>query len=583
MDPLKQADSVSVPLEAVLCTEELERRDSRPADYQAESRALVTLAQALADSPRTILQALADNILEVFGADSAGVSLLAEDGRRFYWPAIAGRWQPQIGGGTPREFGPCGDVLDHDAPLLFHHFERRYTYFMAVTPSAQECLLVPFYVEGKAVGTIWAITHDPKSRKFDREDLRMLSSLGRFASSAYWAVETLRRLERQSEALRDADRRKDEFLATLAHELRNPLAPISNTLQILRADESIDEPVRSACEMMDRHVGQIVWLVNDLLDLSRISRGTIELRKDQIELASPIHHAIEAIRPQCETLNHEVSVAMPARPIYVNADPVRLTQAVGNLLNNACKFTNPGGRIWLTVEREGEYAIIRVRDTGVGISDEQLPRIFDLYTQVDTSLERRQTGLGIGLMLVKNLIERHGGRVRAQSAGLGRGSEFVVHLPILADTPKPSVTRRNNKRNLRMARRILVVDDNRDSADSLARMLELAGNETHTAYDGLEAVEAAVAVQPHLMLLDIGMPKLNGYEAARKIRELPWGNDILLVAVTGWGQDEDRKKSEEAGFDGHVVKPVNREALMSLLSELEAARVSGRSSDLRRA
>ena len=234
MDTFKYAPGTSVPLESVLCTEELQRRPSRPPDYQAENRALVALTQALADSPRTILQTLADTILEVFGSESAGVSLVTADETRFYWPAIAGVWKPHIGGGTPRDFGPCGDVLDRNSPLLFKHFERRYPYFLPVTPLVQECLLVPFYVEGKAVGTIWAITHDPKARQFDNEDLRMLISLGRFASSAYWAVESLERLERQGEALRDADRRKDEFLATLAHELRNPLAPIRHAVEILR-------------------------------------------------------------------------------------------------------------------------------------------------------------------------------------------------------------------------------------------------------------------------------------------------------------------------------------------------------------
>ena len=332
--------------------------------------------------------------------------------------------------------------------------------------------------------------------------------------------------KRAEEALKEADRRKNEFLAMLAHELRNPLAPIRNALQILRLTEGNGEAVQSASAMMERQIGQMVRLVDDLLDVSRISRGKIELRKGRIELASAVNHAVEATRPLCESMDHELTVTLPPQPMYLNADPTRLAQVVGNLLNNACKFTDKGGRIWLTVEREGEQAVIRVRDTGIGIAADQLPRIFEMFTQVDTSLERSQSGLGIGLTLVKNLVEMHGGTVEVHSAGLGQGSEFVVRLPVLVETPKPPPPEPTvSEPTPTTARRILVVDDNRDSAESLAMLLKLTGNETHTAYDGLEAVEAAATFKPDVVLLDIGLPKLNGYEAARKIREQPWGKD----------------------------------------------------------
>jgi PAS domain S-box-containing protein len=1038
-----------VPLESVLRTEELTRRPSRPPDYESENRALVALAQALADSPRTVLQRLADTILDVLRADSAGLSLLTKDGTRFYWPAIAGIWQPHIGGGTPREFGPCGDVLDRNAPLLFTHFERRYTYFLPVTPPVEECLLVPFYVDGKAVGTIWAIAHD-HGRKFDAEDLRILVSLGRFASSAYQTVafvealdrrdavlqrsqhdlsqrvttlqtanvevddarraalnlmedavqsrqaaqalnvelrasekryrtlfesidegfciiekvagdagdpldfryleanpafaeqtgvgdvvgrtirqafpgeseewfatyenivrtgepirferglvtqgrvlelyafrvdddthgrvavlfkditerkqaelklydseqrftrfmhhlpglawikdaqgryvyandaatrvfrtgrndlygktdhevfppktaalftendrqaldngssvqtvealehedgvihhsivnkfaipglageavmvggvaiditelkqaeealrasqerlqlsqqvarvgtfdwnlatgvnlwtpeleriyglqpgefartqsawenliypddrpEALRRInlavetgepgeaewrvvwpdgqvrwlaarfqafkdsagtpvrltgvnlditerKQYEDALSESDRHKNEFLAMLAHELRNPLAPILVSIEILRRTQKLEgtegslqprtdraEPpddvsrrVGHALDVLRRQVGQMVRLVDDLLDAGRISRGKIELRRERVELSSIIHHVLEAVRPISERRDLELTTTLPTVPVYVNADPTRLAQIVGNLLNNACKFTERGGHIWLSVEPEeqpgddrveGEssrahpYVAIRVRDTGIGIAADQLEHVFEMFTQIDTSLDRSSTGLGIGLTLVKTLTEMHGGTVGLSSAGPGQGSEFVVRLPIQveADIAAPVVAPADQASTEPL--RILIVDDNRDSADMLAMLLKFTGHETFTAHDGAAAVEGAARLDPDVILLDIGLPGLNGYEAARRIRQQQRdGSRPILVALTGWGQDEDRRRSEEAGFDAHLVKPVDEVVLGKLLRRLtakphsEAARQYRRSS-----
>ena len=396
---------------------------------------------------------------------------------------------------------------------------------------------------------------------------------GQFGVVCYFYDITERRraekqLQEQAAALAEADRRKNEFLAMLAHELRNPLAPIRNAAQVLALSAGNREVVRSASEMIGRQVGQMVRLVDDLLDVSRISRGKIELRRERIELASSVHHAVEAARSLYHSMGHDLTVTLPPKPIYLNADPTRLAQVVGNLLNNACKFTDKGGRISLTVERAGGRAVIRVRDTGIGIAADQLPHIFDMFTQVDTSLERSVSGLGIGLTLVKNLVEMHDGTVEVSSAGLGRGSEFVVRLPVSAVTPEPPPEPPPGEPEPTTGRRILVVDDNRDSAESLADLLKLTGNETHTAHDGLEAVEAAATFRPGVVLLDIGLPKMNGYEAARKIRAQPWGKGMVLVALTGWGQDEDRRKSKEAGFDGHLVKPVDLAALTKLLAEL---------------
>ncbi len=370
--------------------------------------------------------------------------------------------------------------------------------------------------------------------------------------------------------LSESDRRKNEFLATLAHELRNPLAPIRNSLQIMRLTGGDREAAQSASEMMERQVGQMVRLVDDLVDVSRISRGKVELRKEPVELASAVNQAVEAAGPLCESMNHELSVTLAQQSMYVNADPTRLAQVIGNLLSNACKFTPRGGRISLTVEREGKQAVIRVQDNGIGIAAHDLPRIFDMFTQVDTSLERSISGLGIGLALVKNIMEMHDGTVEAHSAGVGHGSEFVVRLPVMVETPEPSLPEPAVSEPT-TALRILVVDDNRDSATSLAMLLKMTGNNTQIAYDGAEAVEAAETFRPDVVLLDIGLPKLNGFEAARKIREQLWGENTVLVALTGWGQEEDLRKSKDAGFDSHMVKPVDYAALMKLLAELQPA------------
>ena len=375
-------------------------------------------------------------------------------------------------------------------------------------------------------------------------------------------------LRESEERLREQDRRKNEWLATLAHELRNPLAPIRSGLQVLKLTPSGETAARASA-MIDRQLDQMVRLVDDLLDVSRINRGRIELQRERVELASLVYHAIDAARPAYELRGHKLSVTLPEIEVYLNADSTRLAQVLVNLLNNAGKFTDPGGRIRLIVELEAEQAVIRVQDNGIGIADDQLSSIFELFAQVDTSLERSRSGLGIGLTLVKRMVEMHDGTVEARSAGLGQGSEFVVRLPLLVEPPQsPSPEPAGAEPEASVPRRILVVDDNRDGAESLALLLQLAGHEVHTVYDGEAAVEAAAALRPDVILLDIGLPRLNGYEAARQIRERHGKNGIALVALTGWGQEEDRRLSREAGFDAHLVKPVDLAALVKLLASL---------------
>ena len=373
--------------------------------------------------------------------------------------------------------------------------------------------------------------------------------------------------------LSEADRRKNEFLAMLAHELRNPLAPISNAARALCLGARGGETLQAASEMLERQVGQMARLVDDLLDMSRITRGRIELRRHRVELAPIVEQAVEAVRAQYRNMQHELTVSLPPGPVYLDADPARLAQVISNLLTNAYKFTDSGGRVWLTIERIGDEAVIRVRDTGIGVDVRDLPRLFDMFAQVDTSLERSRDGLGIGLTLVKTLVELHGGGVEAHSDGLGRGSEFTVRLPVLAAAERPAPVPPPVEAIPTTGRRVLIVDDNEDGAESLAMLLELGGHETHKAHDGLAAMEAAERLRPDALLLDIGLPKLNGYEVCSRIRKEPWGRELLMVALTGWGQDEDRHRSREAGFDAHIVKPVDPGALLALLASSPAREV----------
>jgi PAS domain S-box-containing protein len=381
--------------------------------------------------------------------------------------------------------------------------------------------------------------------------------------------------KRTEEALREADRRKDEFLALLAHELRNPLAPLRNGLQVMRLASNDPQALSQTRAMMERQLGHMVRLIDDLLDVSRVSRNKMELRRARISLAEVVGHAIETARPQIDAAGLELTVSLPRQKIYLDADLTRLAQVVSNLLTNSAKYTERGGHVWLTAEQRPGELIVSVRDTGIGIPAEALPTIFDMFSQVDRSLERSRGGLGIGLALVKGLVEMHGGTVKAESPGPGKGSTFTVRLPTLESDPEPAPTApREVKSATGTGLRILVVDDNRDSTLSMAMMLQLMGDEVRTAHDGVAAVQAAETFQPHVILMDVGMPRMNGYEATRRIREQPWGQTINIIALTGWGQEGDRQRSQEAGCNGHLVKPVSLPDLQELLTRLRANRKS---------
>ncbi|HEX3999988.1 MAG TPA: CHASE3 domain-containing protein [Pirellulales bacterium] len=379
--------------------------------------------------------------------------------------------------------------------------------------------------------------------------------------------------QKQAEAkLLENDRRKDEFLATLAHELRNPLAPLRNALEVMRLDPDNRETFAHVNEIMERQLDHLVRLVDDLLDVSRITRGKIELRKERLDLSKVIESALETSRPLIEAGRHELSVALPPKPIYVLGDLTRLAQVVANLLNNAAKYTPPNGRISLAVERDGGEALIRVRDNGFGIPADMLPTVFDMFTQVERTRERAQGGLGIGLTLVRRLVEMHNGRVEAASEGTNKGSEFVIRLPIALDESPPHQVDGFNHHpatNHLPRRRVLVVDDNDDSLASLAMLVRMMGNDVRTAVDGPTALEAAREFRPEVVLLDVGLPGMNGHEVGRRMREMPEAKGAILVAQTGWGQTEDRRKSAAAGFDAHLVKPVDPAALQKILASLD--------------
>jgi signal transduction histidine kinase/CheY-like chemotaxis protein len=384
---------------------------------------------------------------------------------------------------------------------------------------------------------------------------------------------TARGLNRAEETLREADRRKDEFIATLSHELRNPLAPIRSAVEIMRNQRAAPSQLAASRDMIDRQVSHMARLIDDLLDVGRIARNKVKLRKEAVEMREAIRQTIESCEPQLKEKRHSLSVDLPGSPVYIDGDPVRISQILGNLLNNACKFTELNGRIAFALENSETDVTIRVSDNGVGIPANRLEGVFEMFEQVDPSNDVNRSGLGIGLSLTKQLVELHGGTITAISEGDGLGTTFIVKLPRLVGTiaaEASDVVANDGK--AASQKRVLVVDDNHDAAESLRVMMTLAGNLAEIANDGQEAVERARAFQPDVVLLDIGLPILDGYGVCRAIRAEPWGNRVYIVALTGWGQDEDRRRTKEAGFDTHLVKPVDPTLILKMIASGETDR-----------
>lgn len=424
-------------------------------------------------------------------------------------------------------------------------------------------MCVPLMVSGVPLGVVTFATAE-SGRRYTDADLALAVEL---AHRAGVAIENTRLYQ----ALREADRRKDEFLATLAHELRNPLSPIRNALELLKIPRLDEAAARHSREILERQVHHLVRLVDDLLDVSRVTRSKIELRKEPVEFATVVARAVETAAPLIELQGHHLEISVSSESLLLDADPVRLAQVVANLLTNSAKYTEANGRIWLTAAREENQAVLRVRDTGIGIAPDMLPHVFDLFVQADQTSAKTQGGLGIGLTLVKNLVEMHGGRVEAHSEGLGKGCEFVVRLPLTArqaDEPVDAKVAEVSQPAPKSGHRLLVVDDNHDAAISLAMLLRMLGHEVEVANDGRSALEMAPAIRPSVIFLDIGMPGMDGYEVARRLRQRPDMKHVVLVALTGWGQQADRRRSKDAGFNHHLVKPAEAKAIQMLLAEV---------------
>jgi PAS domain S-box-containing protein len=429
-------------------------------------------------------------------------------------------------------------------------------------------VITPLLRDGTLVSALVVASSEP--HEWTEREITLVNIV---AERTWLAVERLRLdnvLRESDAALRDADRRKDEFLATLAHELRNPLSLIRNVTTLQKTPSAPETDPQWGQDIIERQVSYLTRLTDDLFDVSRITRDKLVLQKETVSLADVIRAAVESSCPLIDQRQHELTVTMSQDSIYVEADRVRLTQVFMNLLNNSAKYTPNPGHIWLNVEQAGDTVVVRVKDTGIGIAPENLPHLFELFYQVDRSFTRSEGGLGLGLTLVHRLVEMHGGKVEVRSDGVNRGSEFIVHLPVLPVTPMsenvdpgavfPSTSTRS--------RRILVADDFPQSAAILARLLRQDGNEVKVAQDGIEAVETAAEFRPDVAVLDIAMPKLDGFDVARMIREQPWGKDMFLIALSGWGQQIDRQRSKEAGFDAHLTKPAKYETLTEILNGL---------------
>jgi PAS domain S-box-containing protein len=523
------------------------------------------------EDPQTILDSVTQLLGEYLRTSTSTALELTEDAQcyspRAFWTASGESDDPRAWSEVELS-STTADVLCHTRSLVVPKSEPE-----KLPPDlkawlkrheSRALILCPLVRENRVVALLAVFQSEP--REWTAGEVSLVEEV----AERFW--NQLQRV-RATLSLKEADRRKDHFLATLAHELRNPLAPLQNGVQILQMLESDNNTVADIYQMFERQIKQMVHLVDDLLDLSRITQGKFQLRKERVDVAELVASSLEMSLPVVENLGHHVQTTLPKEPTWIFADRTRIIQAICNLVSNAAKYTPSGGQIRLIVERTSREAIIRVHDTGIGIQADMLPRVFDMFTQVDRSLERSQGGLGIGLWLVKRIIELHDGSIQAHSSGIGNGSEFVLSLPLLIvpETHSASATPLNGHKmpsSNGVSHRILVVDDNHDAALSLAAILRFEGHSVQTAHDGASALEAAEAFSPRMIFLDLGMPGMNGFEVARRVRLLHGLDRVVLTALTGWGQDEDRRRAQDAGFDHHLVKPAELRTIQKLLAEL---------------
>jgi PAS domain S-box-containing protein len=463
--------------------------------------------------------------------------------------------------------------------IIGQHFSRFFSPEDVLTGQPEHELKTAL-ADGRADSNCWHVRKDG-TRFPCRSTVTLLLNVNKQARSFARVTQDLTESEavqaqrKRADGLADANRSKEEFMALLSHELRNPLSPILNALNVLRQMRTNDPIIEQAGNIIDRQVGLMVRLVDDLLDISRITKGKLRLTKEQVELRVVVNHAAETARPFMDARQHDFSVAIPTGPIWVDADPARMEQVVVNLLNNAAKYTDTGGLIRMTVNREGDEAVIRVRDNGVGIEPNLLPHVFELFAQVDGSLGRSYGGLGIGLALARNLVEMHEGRLQVSSAGSGKGCEFTIKLPVHSEPPvHESKTVLEPNQSAGRSLRVLVVEDNVDAADSLSMLLRLFGHEVHLARTGPTALEMASHSRPDVLLLDIGLPGLDGYQVAKRLRARPEFKDVIMCALTGYTPSEaDRQRQQETGFDHYYVKPVNPAKLLELFKTVGEKKV----------
>jgi PAS domain S-box-containing protein len=530
------------------------------------------------------LEEILNSVVDLLGADKGHMQLLDDSGGVLRIAAQRGfglDFLQAFREVTPENNSAPGRALRSRARIVIEDIEADSPYEslrpVARTADYRAVVSTPLIgPDGILVGmlsTYFKSAHQPTE-----QELRVVDLFVRHACDFIRRCTMEQALRLREESLREGDRRKDEFLALLAHELRNPLAPVRYALAAMRKPGLTNEQRARANEVIERQVVHMTHLLDDLLDVSRITRGSIELKKSSTELAVVIASAIDAARPAIDGKQHELSLHLPTEPVYLDADAVRLTQVFSNLLINAAKYTDPKGSIRVAAVREDNDLVISIRDNGIGIAPEMLPRLFTLFTQARSALERSEGGLGVGLALVRGIVKLHGGRVEARSAGLNQGSEFIVHLPLGTPVPVPAAVAIAAKaRTANGALEVMIIDDNQDVADSCATLLELSGHRVRTAYTAHQALELAAGLQPQVMLLDIGLPDMSGYELATIIRATPWGRETILVAVTGWGQEADRERAFRSGFDHHLTKPISTDALESLLQSLRRAMTTAES------
>ncbi|MHB8384044.1 MAG: hybrid sensor histidine kinase/response regulator [Candidatus Binataceae bacterium] len=551
-----QTDMAKATFDEVDLRCELQTRPFRPPNYEAEHRVLALLATEMAENPRNMLQKLVEMAVELCGADTAGISIL--EGDVFRWESLAGAFASRRNNTMPRDASPCGVCIDQNSTQLMYLADRCFP-ALVTEPRVVEALLVPFQFQGKPVRTVWIVAHS-EERKFDREDERIVRALARFASAG-WQLWKAYRTEAES------SRNKDEFLAMLGHELRNPLAAILSANEVMQNLPIDDSRAKSAIGVVARQSHHLSRMVDDLIDLTRISHGKLKLQTEPVELRAALDQAVNTTRAQVESRHHRLSIHIPDEPIILNADPVRLSQMLSNLLDNAAKFTPDGGEISITAELAADQVCISVRDTGAGIPKDQLGKIFDLFTQLDGSQMNGARGLGMGLALVRNLAELHGGGVDVISAGAAQGSIFTVRLPIFAVSSSREESAGGPQQSVAPpgCHRILLVEDNDDVAESMQALLAMDGHTVGRAKDGAAALDMLPAFAPDVVLLDLGLPGIDGYQVARGMRAAALKADLVIIALSGYGEQAHRRKSKEAGCNGHLVKPVQPDVLRELL------------------